>query len=86
MIFSAARMKASSERRQAITFTVMVYPEDYDTISASINSQNDASGENIDYVEYRIVRNDGSIRWVDDYGHFAKTATHAAYTMYSSLV
>ena len=26
---------------------------------------------NIDYVVYRIIRKDGSVRWVDDYGHFA---------------
>ena len=23
----------------------------------------------MDYVEYRIVRRDGAVRWVDDYGH-----------------
>ncbi len=25
----------------------------------------------MDYVVYRIIRKDGSVRWVDDYGHFA---------------
>ena len=54
------------------TFKGMVYPEDYAKIQKSIHEQiADKRNENIDYVEYRIVRKDGSIRWVDDYGHFA---------------
>ena len=27
----------------------------------------------MDYVEYRIVRKDGSIRWLEDYGHFVRS-------------
>ncbi len=27
----------------------------------------------MDYVEYRIVRKDGTVRWVDDYGHYTET-------------
>ena len=23
----------------------------------------------MDYVQYRIIRRDGQVRWVDDYGH-----------------
>ncbi len=23
----------------------------------------------MDYVEYRIIRRDGSVRWIEDYGH-----------------
>lgn len=56
------------------TFRGMVYPEDYDTISSSITQQINSSGGNFDYVEYRIVRKDGTVRWVDDYGHYAETA------------
>ena len=54
------------------TFFGMVHPEDYPSIQASIDKQiADATNENMDYVEYRIIRKDGTIRWVDDYGHFA---------------
>ncbi len=52
------------------TFRGMVYPEDYDSISASIDHQIEVNEDNMDYVEYRIVRKDGAIRWVDDYGHY----------------
>ncbi|MBR1724207.1 MAG: hypothetical protein IJ723_04210, partial [Ruminococcus sp.] len=31
----------------------------------------DPDNANLDYVEYRIIRRDGGIRWVDDYGHLA---------------
>ncbi len=55
------------------TFRGLVHPEDFDTIQASIDKQiADETNENLDYVEYRIIRKDGSIRWVDDYGHFAQ--------------
>lgn len=55
------------------TFRGMVHPEDFESIQASIDNQI-ASSDNrqkMDYVVYRIIRKDGSIRWVDDYGHFA---------------
>ena len=58
------------------TFKGMVYPEDYDVISSSIDEQIQKNDDNLDYVEYRIVRKDGAIRWVDDYGHFAETDTY----------
>jgi PAS domain S-box-containing protein len=55
------------------TFRGMLYPEDYEQISASIREQIAGAEDNMDYVEYRIVRKDGAIRWVDDYGHFVQT-------------
>ena len=55
------------------TFRGMVYPEDYDSIAASIDHQIDSNDGNIDYVEYRIVRKDGSVRWVEDYGQYTET-------------
>ena len=55
------------------TFKGMLHPEDYEAISASILDQIDTSENNMDYVEYRIVRKDGMIRWVDDYGHYTET-------------
>ena len=55
------------------TFRGMVYPEDYNKIQASIDEQisDSVNKDCMDYVVYRIRRKDGSIRWVDDYGHFA---------------
>ncbi len=58
------------------TFKGMVYPEDYDRISASIVQQIDSSEDQMDYAEYRIVRRDGKIRWVDDYGHYCETKSY----------
>ena len=58
------------------TFKGMLHPEDYAKVSSSIEEQIEANDNNIDYVEYRIIRKDGSVRWVDDYGHFSQTKTH----------
>ena len=54
-------------------FKGMVHPEDYEKIRNSIDEQISlpSNRRHIDYVVYRIIRKDGSIRWVDDYGHFA---------------
>ena len=56
------------------TFQGMVHPEDYEMIQASIDFQIMGShGENLDYVVYRIIRRDGTVRWVDDYGHYSQS-------------
>ncbi|MBR3125314.1 MAG: PAS domain-containing protein [Mogibacterium sp.] len=55
------------------TFRGMVYHEDYDSIAASIDTQIGSKDDNIDFVEYRIVRKDGTVRWVEDYGHYTET-------------
>ena len=66
---------ATPEEFQALTgntFRGLVYPEDFETIQSSIDEQiADSANENFDYVEYRIIRKDGEIRWLDDYGHYA---------------
>jgi len=71
-IFGCAN-KAEFEQLTGNTFKGMVHPDDLDEVEASILSQIAASRRNNDYVEYRIIRKDGSIRYVDDYGHFAHT-------------
>ena len=38
-----------------------------------IRSQVEASQHDFDYVEYRVRRRDGAIRWIEDYGHFVQT-------------
>ncbi|MBR1815340.1 MAG: response regulator [Lachnospiraceae bacterium] len=62
----------NSEEFREITgnkFKGMVHPEDYENVVSSIERQEeDSDTDNLDYVEYRIIQKDGSIRWVEDYG------------------
>lgn len=53
------------------SFQGLVHPEDLKAVEESIQSQIEASQYDLDYVEYRIRRKDGAIRWIEDYGHFA---------------
>lgn len=55
------------------TFRGMVYPEDVDSVEESIATQIANSVYDLDYVEYRIIQKDGSVRWIEDYGHFLHT-------------
>ena len=55
------------------TFRGMVFPDDYDAVSSSVEEQIKVDSDSMDYVEYRIVRRDGAVRWVDDYGHYTET-------------
>lgn len=55
------------------TFRGMVHPQDYESVNQSISEQTHSEEmRNRDHVEYRIIRRDSSIRWVDDYGHLAQ--------------
>ena len=58
------------------TFKGMLHPDDYRAVSEAIQQQIRGSGEGFDYVEYRIIRRDGAVRWVDDYGHFTETEAY----------
>ncbi len=64
------------KRLTGYTFKGMLYPEDYDAVQASIDAQITVSVDHLDYVEYRIVRRDGAVRWVDDYGHYTETEAY----------
>ena len=52
------------------SFRGMVHPEDLNEVEESIKCQIEKSQYDLDYVEYRIIRKDGEIRWIEDYGHF----------------
>lgn len=52
------------------TFPGLVHPEDIERVERCIRRQIDTCGNNLDYVEYRITRTDGTMRWIEDYGHF----------------
>ncbi|MBR1865253.1 MAG: response regulator [Lachnospiraceae bacterium] len=58
------------------TFHGLVYPEDLDAVHRSIRAQVSGNKKQFDYVEYRIVRKDGSVRWVDDYGRLVHTGEY----------
>ena len=58
------------------TFQGLVHPEDWERVDQSIQQQIAENGDDLDYVEYRITRRDGSIRWLQDYGHFVRTSLY----------
>ena len=51
----------------------MLHPDDYELVLNSVKDQVRGSEDHMDHVEYRIIRKDGQIRWVDDYGHYSET-------------
>ncbi|MBD5131014.1 MAG: response regulator [Clostridiales bacterium] len=55
------------------SFRGIVHPDDYARVAESINKQIFTGDDNLDYVEYRIVRKDGIVRLVEDYGHYIKS-------------
>ncbi len=55
------------------TFPGMVFREDLEAVEKSIWEQVGQSQFDLDYVEYRIRRKDGTIRWLEDHGHFVQT-------------
>lgn len=54
------------------SFRGIVYQEDLEEVEESIRTQILSSRYDLDYVEYRIRRKDGSIGWIEDYGHFVR--------------
>ncbi|MCM1386879.1 MAG: GNAT family N-acetyltransferase [Bacillus sp. (in: Bacteria)] len=55
------------------SFRGIVHPDDLDEIELSIKEQIAHNQYDMDYVEYRIIRKDGEIRWIEDYGHFVRS-------------
>ena len=55
------------------TFSGLVHPEDLEAVERSIKNQVTASRRKLDFVEYRVRRRDGAVRWVDDYGRLTQT-------------
>ena len=54
-------------------FQGMIHPDDYDKIQTSIKNQINESRFDLDFVEYRIIRKDGQVRWIEDYGHYVES-------------
>lgn len=57
------------------SFRGIVHPEDLESVEESIRNQVDGSQHDLDYVEYRARRKDGSLLWIEDYGHFIHDET-----------
>ena len=55
------------------SFKGLVYKDDYEEVSKSIEQQIGGNHDSFDFVEYRILTRDGKIKCVDDYGHFLHT-------------
>ena len=55
------------------SFRGLVHPDDLQRVENSIREQIGSSDKALDYVEYRMKRKDGSIRWLRDYGRFVHT-------------
>ena len=64
---------SSFKRLTGFTFPGMVHPDDIVRVEDSIARQIAADQFDMDYVEYRIVRSDGAVRWIEDYGHYVET-------------
>ncbi len=58
------------------SFQGMVHPEDLEEVEKSIAYQISVNQRHMDYVEYRIVRKDGGIRWVEDFGHLVNSSAY----------
>jgi len=71
-IFKCASIKEFRELTQN-SFRGVVYHKDLDWVEQSIQAQISDSRDDMDYVEYRIMRADGEIRWVEDYGHYIRS-------------
>ncbi len=51
------------------SFCGMVHPDDWSRIEWEINDQITHSQQHMAYNQYRIIRKDGSVRWIDDVAH-----------------
>ena len=51
------------------SFKGIVHPDDFEAVAKTVRRQLSARDDNIDHVQYRFVRKDGSVGMMDDYGH-----------------
>ena len=67
------------------TFRGMVCPDDYAEVTKIIQQQIEHNNGETDHVEYRIIRRDGAVRFVEDHGHFTRTRAYGGvYTVFIS--
>ncbi len=61
------------KRLTGYTFKGMLHPDDYQAMEESIHKQIATSEESLDHLEFRIIKKDGSIAWITDFGRKAYT-------------
>ncbi len=66
------------------SFRGIVHPDDLEEVERSIAEQIENSRLDLDYVEYRIIRKDGEVRWVEDYGHFVHNSEGGIFYVFIS--
>lgn len=64
------------KKHTGYTFKGMLHPDDYAEATKSIDDQIEKNSDYMDHVEYRIIRRDGEIRWIDDFGHYTNTEAY----------
>ena len=57
------------------SFKGIVHPDDLERVETYIAHQIASDLRELDYVEYRIIRKDGGICWVEDFGHLIHDET-----------
>ena len=57
------------------SFKGIVHPDDLEQVEAYITHQIEGDFQEHDYVEYRIIRKDGEVCWVEDFGHLVHDET-----------
>jgi len=86
-VFDIFGCESSDDFKQltGYTFRGLVHPEDYAAVTEAIMNQ--IRQDEIDHVEYRIIRKDGVVRWVDDYGHYTETEAYGGifYVFFSDI-
>ena len=73
-IFNCSSME-QFRKHTGNSFKGIVHPDDLEAVEKSIYEQIQHNQDDLDYVEYRIIRTDGQIRWLEDYGHFVHSET-----------
>lgn len=65
--------KADFKKISGFTLRGMIHPDDYNSVCGLIEKQIREDHTEQDIVEYRIIRKDGEIRWVNYYGQYMGT-------------
>lgn len=67
--------KTMDEFRELVnnSFKGMVHPDDLKRVEWEISEQVNHSERNMDFICYRIIAKDGTVRWIDDCGHLEDT-------------
>ena len=68
--------KTEEEFREYVgnKFIGMVHPDDRERIEREIWSQVEGNEWHLDYIKYRIVRKDGTVGFISDFGHLVEDA------------